>query len=326
MNAKLMSTKNFLRIAISTLWLVALFGCQKNEPNDPDPPPSGPVEVIAYAFQPGTAGEIHKIYTINSDGTGNKQAVFANIGLNHLDWSPDGTRFALVGYMDNTNLTWSIHTVNVDGTNLTRLTAVGNVQDSEPSWSPNGLHIAFTRMFPQQNNRNELWLMNADGSNQRTIGVQGFAAKWSPDSARFIYTSNRSGNQEIYTCNIDGSNELQLTHTSVDEWMPTWSPDGSQIAFSLSTGVWEAGSRTTYEIFVMNNDGTNVRQLTNNNFFDYYPRWSANGTRITFESDRAAAEHWEVYVMNTDGTDVRRVTNSPGSYTAICPTWRPSTH
>jgi TolB protein len=318
-----MLTRTIGRIAVMILSLYALAGCRKTEVIDPDPPPAGPVEVIAYAFQPGTAGDIHKIYTINSDGTENRQAVFANIGLNHLSWSPDGTKFALVGYMDNTNLTWSIHTVNVDGSNLTRLTTVANVQDSEPSWSPNGLQIAFTRMFPLQNDRNELWLMDGSGSNQHYIGIEGLAAKWSPDGSRFIYTSNRSGNHEIYTCNIDGTNELQLTHSGGDEWMPIWSPDGNQIAYSLSTGTWEAGSRTTYEIFVMNSDGSNIRQLTSNNFFDFYPRWSANGTRIAFESDRSAAEHWEVYVMNADGSNVGRVTNSPGGYTAICPVWRP---
>lgn len=325
MNAKMISTKKISCIAMAAFFLLAMFDCQKSGPDESDPTPADHGGVIAYTYQPYSGSEIHKIYTINSDGTGNRQAVFANIGLNHHDWSPDGTRFALVGYIGSTNSTWSIHTANPDGTNLTRLTTSEDMHDSEPAWSPNGAQIAFTRTFWMQNNRDELWLMNADGGNQHYIGVEGFAAKWSPDGSRFVFTSNLSGNNEIYICNIDGSNPLQLTHTGNDEWMPTWSPDGSQIAYSLSTGAWEAGSRTTYEIYVMNNDGTNIRQLTSNNFFDHYPRWSADGTRIAFESDRAAAEHWEVYVMNADGTDVQRVTNSPGRYTAICPAWRPLT-
>lgn len=318
-----MSAKFFYRITLVALLLFTLVGCQKTKTDDFNPPPAGPVEVIAYTYQPATSDDIHKIFTINSDGMGNRQAVFANIGLNHHDWSPDGTKFALVGYVDSGNTTWSIHKVHADGSNLTRLTNVNGVHDSEPSWSPNGSQIAFTRTFWAQNNRNELWTMNADGGNQQYIGVEGYAAKWAPDGSRFIFTSSRSGNYEIYTCNIDGTNELQLTHTGGDEWMPIWSPDGSQIAYSLSTGTWEAGNRTTYEIFVMNTDGSNIRQLTSNNSFDHYPRWSANGAHIVFESDRAAVEHWEVYIMNADGTDVRRVTNSPGNYTAICPAWRP---
>jgi hypothetical protein len=85
-----MLAKIICRIATMTLLLFTLAGCQKTETVDPDPPPSGPVEVIAYTFQTATAPDIHKIYMINSDGTGNRQAVFANIGLNHHDWSPDG--------------------------------------------------------------------------------------------------------------------------------------------------------------------------------------------------------------------------------------------
>jgi TolB protein len=246
----------------------------------------------------------------------------ASVGLNHHDWSPDGQRIAAVGYTDSS--TWSIYVFDVDGSDLTRLTNAPGLWDSEPIWSPDGTRIAFTRIYPDQDDREEIWIMNADGSDPHWIGLEGFAAKWSPDGSRLLYTSARSGNYEIYTANIDGTDEQQLTRTTADESFPVWSPDGSQIAYSASTGGWNTvGNSQTYEIYVMDADGTNVRQLTDNTAYDGNPRWSPDGSLLVFSSDVAESGHWEIYVMNADGTDVKRVTHTPAGVTAINPVWRP---
>jgi len=276
--------------------------------------------VIIYCYQ---GGALHKIYGINADGTGNKIMIDASIGLNHHDISPNGQRIACVGYIDATFNTWSIHVFNIDGTGLTRLTNTSNVMDSEPKWSPDGTQLAFTRFY-QNFQKEELWLMNADGSNQHYIGVDGFAAKWSSDGNSFIYSSKISGNYEIYTCDTDGSNIQQLTNTTLDETFPIYSPSGTQIAYNASSGEYNTpGNSSTYEIHTMNSDGTNISKITNNNFMDAYPRWSPDGTRLAFESDRHEANKWEVYIMNVDGSNARRVTNSPSGITAINAVWRP---
>jgi Tol biopolymer transport system component/pimeloyl-ACP methyl ester carboxylesterase len=284
--------------------------------------------VIAYCYQPLTGSSLHQIYAINADGSDNRRLIEASIGLNHHDWSPDAQKIAAVGYASQS--TWSIYVFDVAGGDLTRLTNASGVWDSEPSWSPDGTRIAFTRIYPDQDDREEVWVMNADGSDPQWIGVEGFAAKWSPDGSRFIYTSHRSGNYEIYTSNIDGTDEQQVTSTSANEAFPTWSPDGSQIAYSASTGEWNTIENTkTYELYVMDADGTHVRQLTDNTAYDGNPRWSPDGAPggglIVFSSDRAEPEHWEVYVMNADGSNVSQVTHTPTGATAINPVWRPAT-
>jgi TolB protein len=267
-------------------------------------------------------GALHQIYAINLDGSDNQKLIESGYGLNHHDWSPDAQKFAAVGYINSS--TWSIFVVDVDGSDLTRLTNTFGVWDSEPAWSPDMATIAFSRIYPDQNFREEIWLMNADGSDQHWIGIEGFGARWSPDGSRLIYTSKRSGNHEIYTTTIPQVNEQKLTDTSANESYPAWSPDGNQVAYSASTGVWNTPENTnTYEIFVMDADGSNVRQLTNNTNFDDYPRWSPDGLRIVFSSNRSGSGHWEIYVMNVDGSDVRRVTHTPNTATAINPVWRP---
>ena len=87
------------------------------------------------------------------------------------------------------------------------------------------------------------------------------------------------------------------------EFQPAWSPDGTKIAY-VSTG------RTGYEIFVMNADGSNPVQLTNNGD-DEQPAWSPDGTKIAFWSDRYVADFGqhdrEIYTMNaTDGSNQTR--------------------
>ena len=81
-----------------------------------------------------------------------------------------------------------------------------------------------------------------------------------------------------------------------------WSPDGTEIAFrSFRNG-------NTADIFVMNADGSNQRNLTQNNITaDWYPTWSPDGTKIAFNSTRShpGTANTDVYVMNRDGTDIR---------------------
>ena len=279
--------------------------------------------VIAYCYQPLQSG-IHQIYAVNADGSGNKKMIDASIGLNHHDWSPDAQKIAAVGYVGSNFSTWSIHIFNADGTNLTRLTSQTGVWDNEPRWSPAGNRIAFTRIYPADNNKEEIWMMNSDGSNQHYIGVEGNLGGWDPNGSKLIFTTEINDNYEIFTCADDGTNIQQITNTTENEIAPQYSPDGNQVVYSIFTGDLFTNTNTsTYEICVMNADGTNIRQLTNNNFFDGSARWSPDSALITFGSDRHAEKQWEVYIMNVDGTNVRRVTNSPSSITAINPAWRP---
>ncbi len=120
---------------------------------------------------------------------------------------------------------------------------------------------------------------------------------------RIAFTSIRDNVSHVFVMNADGTDVRQLTRTypSTDpSWLgvssssPSWSPDGKQIAFSSNR---DGDS----EIFVMNADGTEVRQLTNNDDRDVHPAWSPDGKHIAFVSDR---DDSEIFVMNADGTDV----------------------
>jgi len=289
-----------------------------NDNNQNEPTAGNEFGLIAYCRQPGGSGR-HQIYKISEFGTNDVRMIQASIGLNHQDWSPDGQKIACVGYVETDFSTWSIHTFNPNGSELTRLTNTEGVWDNDPRWSSDGTQIAFTRIYPNDTIREEIWVMNSDGSNLHYIGVKGNVGGWSPDGLRLLYSAISLGNSDIYSCNIDGSDILQITNTSENEECPTYSPDGSQIVFS---SFW--GSMSNHEIEIMNSDGTNRRALTENDSFDSNPRWSPDGLKLVFVSDRHEFHQWEIYTMKTDGTDVRRVTLSQAPATAINPVWRPS--
>ena len=118
---------------------------------------------------------------------------------------------------------------------------------------------------------------------------------------RIAFTSQRDGNNEIYTMNADGSGLTRLTNNSAGDSHPDWSPDGRKIAFASRRG---GGNN---DIYIMNADGSGVERITTDNYSGS-PSWSPDGRRIAFVSRRSGA--WEIYVMDADGSNVARVTNN----------------
>ena len=134
--------------------------------------------------------------------------------------------------------------------------------------------------------------------------------------ARIAFVSDRDGNAEIYVIDPDGANPRNLTNHPDRDTNPAWSPDGKRIAFmSDRDGHVNIRGRSAYEIYVMDADGGNQRNLTNNPDRDISPSWSPDGKRIAFVSDRdvdggEAVHNYEIYVMAADGGNLQRVTNN----------------
>ncbi len=102
----------------------------------------------------------------------------------------------------------------------------------------------------------------------------------------------------IYVVNVRNSSKRFLTKG----YMPSWSPDGSRIAFVSNEGG-------TDQIFVIDSQGGEPIQLTNGVGTNIGPDWSPDGSQIVFQSSRDG--NWEIYVMDSDGSNQRRLTNHP---------------
>ena len=108
-----------------------------------------------------------------------------------------------------------------------------------------------------------------------------------------------------------GQSRCRRAHNA---WQPAWSPDGTRLAF-----VHKQFPDDDNEIWVMNADGTNWRNLTDNNSADYQPAWSPDGTKIAYVSNQSGNN--DIWVMNGDGTGHRNLTNH-ASFDSL-PAWSP---
>lgn len=222
--------------------------------------------------------------------------------------------------------------INADGTGQTVLTAGGTIRDNNPEYSPDGLKIAFDRT--PSSGQTDIFVMNADGTNPHAVTSGGPWAPpntnvnsdptWSPDGTKLAFVSNRDGNKklEIWVVNVDGSGLIKLTtdiQISTDgtgpvyghDFSPTWSPDGTRIAFSSGRD----GLSGT-ELYVMNADGSNQTRLTNNAVDDRYPTWSPDSQRIAFY--RNGSSTTGINIINRDGTNEVNITNE-----GFMPAWSP---
>jgi len=257
---------------------------------------------IAYSSSESSDMEI---YLTDSEGKEKFQLTNREGRDGYVAWSPDGKKVAMYAYHDGGS-TWSIHTMNTDGTNRQRLTHAKNKWDSAPTWSPDGKKIAFARDYEDSvgNWQEEIWLMNSDGSEQTQIKSLNGGGPVFTQEGKLLYHSKMQS-YEICLADTDGSNIVKLTNNEAKELHPEISPDGRQVAFMSDRDG-------NFEIYVMNLDGSNQKRLTNNNDDDWNPSWSSDGSKIIFQSSEADGKH--VNIMNKDGSSVKRfITNASGA-------------
>jgi Tol biopolymer transport system component len=209
-----------------------------------------------------------------------------------------------------------IHIIAADGSGDRAITS-----GDSPSWSPDGRVLVFQSARIAGNGL-DLYLINADGTLVRrvvthpgedTAGNAGndFDPAWAPNTDTIAFTSDRDGNNELYSTNSVGHALSRLTIDQAKDRDPSWSPDGTRIAFV-------SDREGNDDIYTMRSDGT-VRRVTRDPGADDAPAWSPDGRTIAFQSSRDG--NWEIYTISSDGTDPHRLTNN--SVSDINPSWSP---
>jgi len=235
------------------------------------------------------------IYVMNADGSGQTRLTSDAADDSAPVWSPNGSKIAFQS--GRNGVSYQVYVMNSDGSGQVNLsTSAGN--DTQPSWSPDGTRIAFAS-DRDQGGFPSIYVMNANGSNQTRLTYSGSGIRveqpaWSPDGTKLAFTSTRDStvvtwtetdddgntvtrtavrtNKEVYVMNADGSNQVRLTNTLENDDSPTWSSDGTKIAFR-SDRERECCDPTN-QVWVMNADGSNQVDLSNNQFGNYDPSWS----------------------------------------------------
>jgi Tol biopolymer transport system component len=251
------------------------------------------------------------LFTMNVDGSGQKNLTRNPVYDRRPVWSPDAQRLAFVRYRD-------VWVMNADGSDQRRLTP--NPQgDDRPVWSPDGQQIAYTSF----RTRNwDVWVMKADGSGQRNLTrnrAQDYFPTWSPNGRKIAFIRTRNSSRlhghpwELWVMNADGSGQRNLArgsgHGDGPPWSwsdteavmpaPSWSPDGRKLLFA-------SHHDGNPEIYVVNADGSGQRRLTRDPAEDTDPSWSPDGREIAFISTRDGKHG--IYVMTADGSRQRNIT------------------
>jgi Tol biopolymer transport system component len=166
-----------------------------------------------------------------------------------------------------------------------------------------------------------IWRMKPDGADQRALttgdDVQDNFPALSPDGTRILFTSNRglSGDRKrVFSMDADGGN-LRAIGPADPAFVgyPSWSPDGRQILFSAGEDLLDL------DLYVMNADGTGVRQLTSSPGSERCGEWAPDGSRILY--DWNVENHFDLMTIDRSGENAERLL--PDGFEAECGDWSP---
>lgn len=133
---------------------------------------------------------------------------------------------------------------------------------------------------------------------------------WSPDGTQIVFASNRDPEHgfQIYVMNADGSQQRQVGPSRLgDNVKPNWSPDGNQIVFQSNGDANGNPLDDNYDIYVIDTDGTNLKQVVVNAADDTEPVWSPDGSRVAFLSERSGQD--EVYLVDLESLQITQLTS-----------------
>jgi Tol biopolymer transport system component len=174
----------------------------------------------------------------------------------------------------------------------------------------------------------EIYAADMDGSNLRNITNSpryDAEAVYSPDGSRIVFTSLRTGDLELFTMNPDGSGIKQLTNELGYDGGAFFSFDGSKIIYRAHRPKTAADSAdylklldqdlirpSKLEIFIMDADGSNQRQITDLDCASFAPYLHPDGKKLAFCTNYGgSAREFDIWLINVDGTGLERITHNP---------------
>ncbi len=217
-------------------------------------------KILFASFRDGNT----EIYSMNPDGS-SQTNLTSNAGSDGLilsfcafSVSPDGSKVAFSSDRDAPGNTYELYSMNVDGSNQTRLTTSNaTANNAFPKWSNDGLKIAYGSNnddLGSGTNGFQIYTMDANGSNQTRLTSSGGnvlvtnslfgGIEWSPDDSQIAFSSNRNSGIQTFLMNSDGSNQAALVASGVT-FNPRWQPAtqaGGGTSGGASGGSTSSGS------------------------------------------------------------------------------------
>jgi TolB protein len=276
---------------------------------EPSVPQDQPTGKIVYTCQ--IQGD--EICIINADGSGWKRLTNTAFGNFNASLSPNGQKAV---YIVNDGKNSEIHELDVTSGSSKQLTDLKESLGS-PEISPDNQFIVFH--YRSGNNNLQLWIMNRDGNDAQEFykesGRDIHDGIWSPDGSQILFALGRGENNKLYVMDFNGRDPQLLNDTVDTRGRSDWGLDG---LISL-----DQGGPFAHEVYIMNEDGSNLHQISPTGMNSQGASFSPDGKWITFTAYTNVAgkdlNSCEIFIMRVDGSDLRQLTNN--SYCDYQPRW-----
>ena len=256
------------------------------------------------------------IWLMNAE-RGDADAICVAPGIGHSfdpSWSFDGATLLFISDVDGHD---NVHSLELATGTVTRLTP-NDADHRYPAMSPDGSSIVYLRSrWPQPP---QIWMMDAVGGNSREWHTcPGYKVRptFSPDGT-LVTVQLDTPNPRIHALAVDNKIDRQSTDLSGNndqDTYPSWSPDGTRLAFAKTERSSLDAGITSKQIWTMNADGTNAQPLVT--FADArHPVWSADGLWVAFDADTADGR--QVHFMSPGDQELRCITSTGDNHTVAC--------
>jgi Tol biopolymer transport system component/DNA-binding winged helix-turn-helix (wHTH) protein len=276
-------------------------------------PPAGILGDSSPAFSPDGKNvafvrdtlDTQEVFLVSIQGGTPRQLTFDNRIVQGISWNADGS--ALI-YSSNRGGPPSLWRIPASGGRPELLPFGGGARAIRPTVARKGNRLAYTNVTYSS----DIWRAELPVAGSKPAAAAKFIVsteleegpQYSPDGKRIAFQSTRTGNYEIWRCDADGSNLVQLTRFNGPlTGTPRWSPDGRELVFDSRP----AGHS---HIFVINAEGGQPRQITSGDSENGVADWSADGQSLYFGSSRSGP--WEIWKVSAQGGAPVQVTHHGG--------------
>jgi TolB protein len=243
---------------------------------------------------------IKEIWSMDADGSNQKQLTFLNSLAIMPTVSPDGTILAFCSFARGAPGLYlqSLET----GRRLPFYNEVSPLT-ATPEFTPDGKQILYASSVTGWA---QIYIANLDGSGMRRVTYSrsiDMEPKVNPKTgAEIAFISDRSGMPQIYRMNMEGADVQMLSEGGGEAVNPAWDPSGQHLAFSWTKGY----APGHYNVFVMDVATRRYTQLTHDAGRNEHPSWAPDGRHLVFSSNRSGAE--QIWTMLADGTQLKQLT------------------
>ncbi|MCW8984794.1 MAG: protein kinase, partial [Thermoanaerobaculales bacterium] len=248
------------------------------------------------------------VFLVPAEGGEPRLLVTGNVFTSGVDWTSDGREIIFSANRPGSPGYFALWRVRVEG--------------GEPQLLPvgeGGVYPSLSRQravmtYQKLSGRGDIWRIggpSADGEYREpsrliSSSTHNSLPRYSPDGSLIAFGSRRSGFEELWICNSDGSNPTQLTHMDGGAGAASWSPDGQQVTFTSMEGE-------NWDLWAVSPTGGIPRRLTDGDAREASSTWSRDGRWIYFTSNRSSSSY-ELYRMPAGDGDAIQLTTAGGFF------------